>query len=238
MGADFRDLNNDGLPDLFLTAIAHETYPVYRNLGKGLFADFTYRSRVGAATVGTTGWGNGIYDFDNDGRKDLFAANGDLNANADAVSETPARQRSVVLLQRPDGTFDPAPAGPAAMNRGAAFGDFDNDGRIDVAISRLGEKPLLLRNVTDGGNHWLGLKLVGSSSNRDGIGAVVHIRTASGEQWNHVTTSVGYASSSDVRVHFGLGAETHATIEIRWPGGKVSRLEQSQVDRYLTVREP
>ncbi len=238
MGVDFRDMDNDGRPDIFLTAIAHETYPLYRNLGKGLFADFTYRSRVGAATISTTGWSNGIYDLDNDGRKDLFAVNGDLNENADAVSGVPARQRSIALMQRPDGAFDPVPAGPAALNRGAAFGDFDNDGRIDVVISRLGETPLLLRNVTTGENHWLGLKLIGHSSNRDGIGAVVHIRTAAGEQWNQVTTSVGYASSSDVRVHFGLGAATRATVEIRWPSGTVSRLESPQADRYLTVREP
>ncbi|SPE26984.1 ASPIC/UnbV domain protein [Candidatus Sulfopaludibacter sp. SbA3] len=238
MGVDFRDVDNDGRPDLFLTAIAHETYPLYRNLGKGLFADFTYRSRVGAATVATTGWSNGIYDFNNDGRKDLFAVNGDLNENADAVSGTSARQHSLALVQRPDGTFDPVPAGPAALNRGAAFGDFDNDGRIDVVISRLGEKPALLRNITGGGNHWLGLKLIGHASNRDAIGATVHIRTAKGEQWNHVTTSVGYASSSDVRVHFGLGAETRAAVEIHWPSGAVSHVEGAPADRYLTVREP
>jgi enediyne biosynthesis protein E4 len=238
MGVDFRDMDNDGRPDIFLTAIAHETYPLYRNLGKGLFADFTYRSRVGAATISTTGWSNGIYDLDNDGRKDLFAANGDLNENADAVSGTPARQRSVSLMQQPDGAFNAAPVGPAALNRGAAFGDLDNDGRVDVVIARLGESPLLLRNITAGQNHWLGLKLIGHSSNRDGIGAVVHIRTAAGEQWNQVTTSVGYASSSDVRVHFGLGAATGATVEIRWPSGTVSRLESPQADRYLTVREP
>jgi hypothetical protein len=229
MGVDFRDVDNDGLPDLFLTALAHEAYPLYRNRGKGLFSDFTYRSRVGAATMSTTGWGNGIYDFDNDGRKDLFAANGDLNA---------ARQQNIVLMQRGDGTFDSTPVGPPALNRGAAFGDFDNDGRVDIVVSRIGEKPVLLRNRTAGGNHWLGLKLVGRRSNRDAIGAVVHIRTAAGEQWNHVTTAVGYASSSDPRVHFGLGADTRASIEIRWPSGAVSHLEQSQADCYLTVREP
>jgi hypothetical protein len=232
MGADFRDVDNDGLPDLFLTAIAHETYPLYRNLGKGLFSDFTYRSRVGAATVSTTGWSNGIFDFDNDGRKDLFAANGGLNDNVDG-----ARQRCVVLAQRAGGTFDAVAVGAAALHRGAAFGDFDNDGRIDAVIARLGETPLLLRNVTGGGNHWLGLKLVGSRGNRDAIGAVVHIRTAQGDQWNQVTTSVGYASSSDLRVHFGLGGETRAAVEIRWPGGTLSKLE-TQADRYLTVREP
>jgi enediyne biosynthesis protein E4 len=233
MGVDFRDVNNDGLPDLFLTAIAHETYPLYRNLGKGLFSDFTYRSRVGAATIATTGWGSGIYDFDNDGRKDLFAANGDLNENAEG-----ARQSSAILLQRADGTFDAAPVGPAGLNRGVAFGDFDNDGRVDAVVSRLGERPVLLRNIAPGGNHWLGLKLVGGTGNRDAIGAAVHLRSASGEQWNHVTTAVGYASSSDVRVHFGLGRDTLATLEIRWPSGRVSRQDVSQVDRYLTVREP
>jgi hypothetical protein len=232
MGVDFRDVDNDGRPDIFLTAIAHETYPLYRNLGKGLFADFTYRSRVGAATIGTTGWSNGIFDFDNDGRKDLFAANGDLNENVEG-----SRQRCLALMQQPGGAFDAVLAGPAAFHRGAAFGDLDNDGRVDVVISRLGEKPLVLRNVSAGRNHWLGLQLVGRGSNRDGIGAMVHIRTAAGEQWNHVTTAVGYASSSDVRVHFGLGAETRATVEIRWPSGMVSRLEAA-ADRYLTVREP
>jgi hypothetical protein len=233
MGADFRDLDNDGLPDIFLTAIAHETYPLYRNLGKGLFSDFTYRSRVGAATLSTTGWSNAICDFDNDGRKDLFAVNGDLNENVDG-----ARQRNVVMAQRSGGTFEATSVGTPGLHRGAAFGDFDNDGRVDAVISRLGERPVLLRNVTGGANHWLGLKLVGGASNRDAIGAVVHLRTAAGEQWNHVTTSVGYASSSDVRVHFGLGGETHASLEIRWPSGKLSRQDVPLVDRYLTVREP
>jgi hypothetical protein len=231
MGVDFRDVDNDGRPDIFLTAIAHETYPLYRNLGKGLFGDFTYRSRVGAATMGTTGWGSGIYDFDNDGRKDLFAANGDLNP------DTP-RQSNTVLVQRADGTFDASTVGPPAFHRGTAFGDLDNDGRVDVVVARLEDKPLVLRNVSGAGNHWLGLKLEGRRSNRDGIGAVVHLTTAAGEQWNHVTQAVGYAGSSDIRVHFGLGAETRAAVEIRWPSGAVQRLDDLQADRYLTAREP
>jgi hypothetical protein len=229
MGVDFRDLDNDGRPDLFLTAVAHETYPLYRNLGNGLFSDFTYRSRVGVATMATTGWGNGIFDFDNDGRKDLFAANGDLNENTEG-----ARQRSILFTQLANGTFEASPAGPPALNRGVAFGDLDNDGRVDVVITRLGERPVILRNVAAPTNHWLGLKLVGTRSNRDAIGAVVHVN----EQWNHVTTSVGYAASSDPRVHFGLGAARRASIEIRWPSGAVTRTQTSEVDRYLTVREP
>ncbi len=225
MGADFRDVDNDGRADIFLTAIAHETYPLYRNLGKGLFGDFTYRSRVGAATMATTGWSNGIYDFNNDGRKDLFAANGDLNDDG--------RQRNAVLAQRTDGTFDAVPTGQPALHRGAAFGDFDNDGRIDIVVTRIGEKPLLLRNTSARQNHWLGLQFLGQA-----MGAQIHVTTAGGEQWNQVSTAVGYASASDSRVHFGLGAETRAAVEIRWPSGKLQRLENVRPDRYLTVREP
>jgi hypothetical protein len=238
MGVDFRDVDNDGRPDLFITALVNETYPLYRNLGKGLFADFTYRSRVGAATAKTTGWGAGIYDFDNDGRKDLFCANGDLNDNAEALSQTASRQRNLVLVQLANGTFDPVPVGPPARYRGAAFADLDNDGRVDIVVSRLGEKPLVLRNTSARENHWLGLKLVGKRSNRDGIGAVVHIKTSTGEQWNHVSTAVGYASSSDIRVHFGLGTASRVTVELRWPDGLMQQLGQVEADRYLTVREP
>jgi hypothetical protein len=237
MGVDFRDIDNDGRPDLFLTALVNETYPVYRNLGKGLFADFTYRSRVGAATAKTTGWGNGICDFNNDGRKDLFSANGDLNDNAEVLSGRASRERNFVLAQRQDGTFDPVPVGPAARYRGAAFADLDNDGRVDIVVTRLGERPLVLRNTSSPENHWLGLKLVGKKSNRDGIGAVVHLKTAGGEQWNQATTAVGYASSSDVRVHFGLGPARRATVEIRWPDGELQSLRDVEADRYLTVRE-
>jgi len=234
MGVDFRDIDNDGRPDLFVTALVNETYPLYRNLGKGLFSDFTYRSRAGAATMTTTGWATGIYDFNNDGRKDIFCANGDLNENAEAISGRTARQTNTVLVQQADGTFDPIPAGPPARYRGAAFGDFDNDGRIDAVVTRLGEKPLFLRNTTASSNHWLGLKLIGSKSNRDGIGAWIKV----GQQWNQVTTAVGYASSSDVRVHFGLGPAPRATVEVHWPGGAVQQLGEVNVDRYLTVREP
>jgi hypothetical protein len=238
MGVDFRDVDNDGRPDLFITALVNETYPLYRNLGKGLFADFTYRSRVGAATAKFTGWGAGIYDFNNDGRKDLFCANGDLNDNAETLTQTASRQPNLVLAQLGDGTFNAGSVGPPARYRGAAFADLDNDGRVDIVVSRLGDRPLVLRNTSARGNHWLGLKLVGTRNNRDGIGAIVHLKTADGEQWNHVTTAVGYASSSDVRVHFGLGAAARATVEIRWPDGSLQQLGEVAADRYLAVREP
>ena len=238
MGTDFRDVDNDGRPDIFHTAVVNETFPLYRNLGKGLFADFTYRSRVGAMSIGNTGWSTGILDFNNDGRKDLFSANSDLNDNAERLYGRAARQRSTVYVQRPDGTFQAVSVGPAGRNRGAALADFDNDGRVDIVVSRVDEPPLVLRNQSAPANHWLGFQLIGQRSNRDGIGAVIHVRTASGEQWNQVTTAVGYASSSDVRAHFGLGADSRATVDIRWPGGMLQKLGEVRADRYLTVREP
>jgi hypothetical protein len=237
MGVDFRDVDNDGLPDLFFTAVANETYPLFRNLGKGLFADITYRSRVGAATSKTTGWSAGIFDFNNDGLPDLFAANGDLNENSEVLSQRPSRQAGTVLLQRPDHTFVAFPAAPPARYRGAVFADFDNDGRVDVLLTRLGERPVLLRNNTAAANHWLGLKLEGARANRDAIGTVVHISTSAGEQWNQVTTAVGYASSSDVRVHFGLGAATAARVEVRWPSGELQEMGDVPSDQYLTVKQ-
>jgi hypothetical protein len=237
MGVDFRDVDNDGRPDVFHTALVNETYPLYRNLGKGLFADFTYRSRVGAATITTTGWAAGVYDFNNDGRKDLFCANGDLNENSERLSGRPSRQPLTALLQQRDGTFEAMRIGPDARYRGAAFGDFDNDGRVDAVIARIGEQPLLLRNESAGGPHWLGLRLVGRRANRDGIGAMIRVTTDAGDRWNHVTTAVGYAGSSDVRAHFGLGSAARAVVEIRWPGGGVEKLGEIRVDRYVKVEE-
>jgi hypothetical protein len=234
MGVDFRDVDGDGRPDLFITALANETYPLYRNLGDGLFADATYASRVGAATITSSGWGNGIYDFDNDTRKDLFAANGDVNDNAEVFSSLKSKQACLLLRQTGEGKFEHLPVGGAAMHRGAAFADFDNDGRVDVVLSRIGEPAVFLRNVAPRqGANWLALELVGKRSNRDAIGA----RVRAGSQWNHATRSVGYASSSDPRVHFGLGHESRVEVEVHWPGGKVQKLGMVQANQYLRVVE-
>ncbi|MGH9721655.1 MAG: CRTAC1 family protein [Bryobacteraceae bacterium] len=238
MGVDFRDVDGDGRPDLFVTALANETFPFYRNLGRGLFADVTYPTRVGVATLPLSGWGAGIYDFDNDGRKDFFAANGDVNDNTEVFSSGRSRQPNLLLLQNAAGKFETVSVGSPAMHRGAAFTDFDGDGRIDVVVTRIGGKPLLLLNKTANPHHWLGLKLVGKRTNRDAIGARVQVKTANGTQWNHLTTSVGYASSSDLRVHFGLGAADRAEVEVTWPGGKLQKLGAIRPDRYVTVEEP
>ncbi|MGH9630600.1 MAG: CRTAC1 family protein, partial [Bryobacteraceae bacterium] len=238
MGVDFRDVDNDGLPDLFITALSNETYPLFRNLGKGFFADVTYPSRLGALTLALSGWGNGIFDFDNDGLKDLFAANGNVQDNTELYSSRKSKLPCTVFVNEPGGTFSGVSVGAPAMHRGAAFGDFDGDGLVDVVVTRIGERPLLLRNTSRRENHWIRLRLAGTLSNRDGIGARVKV-VAGREQWNHATSSVGYASSSTTDVHFGLGDATHAKlVEIHWPGGAVQQLENVEADRVVTVEEP
>jgi hypothetical protein len=239
MGVDFRDLDNDGRPDLFITALANETFPFYRNLGGGIFADETYRAHIGSAAMPFSGWSAGAYDFDNDGRKDLFAACGDVNDNTEMFSSRKSRQPLLLLLNRGDGTFAPAHVGTPSLYRGAAFADLDGDGRVDAVVTRLGESPLILRNTSGAGNHWIGLRLEGRRSNRDAIGARIDIVTTSGEQWNHVTTSVGYAGSSERAVHFGLGNNSAVKlIEIEWPSGANQKLRDVTPDRYLRVSEP
>lgn len=238
MGADFRDLDNDGWEDLFVTALAHETFPFFRNLGHGLFSDMTYPSRAGAASLSMSGWGMGIFDFDNDGWKDIFTANGDVQDNTELLSSGRSRQQNLLLLNDGKGGFKAQVVGTPAQHRGAAFGDFDRDGRVDAVVTRLNEPPVLYRNTMGAGNHWIGLKLIGNRSNRDALGARVLIRNGATKQVNHVTTSVGYACSSDPTVHFGLGTSTVVDqIEIEWPSGSRQTLEKVPVDRYITVRE-
>ncbi len=238
MGADFRDVDNDGLPDLFVSALANETFPYYRNRGRGLFEDNTYRSRIGAISMPLSGWSNGIADFDNDGRKDLFVAAGDVQDNTELFSSRKSRLPNILLMNR-GATFESIEVGEPGMHRGAAFGDFDRDGRVDVVVSVIGGRAELFRNSMGEGRHWIVLRLTGTSSNRDALGARIHIVTASGEQWNHVTQSVGYACSSDPAVHFGLGKDTEVRrIEIQWPSGKLQRVDDVKADQYLAIKEP
>lgn len=239
MGADFRDVDNDGRDDLFVTALANETFPFYRNLGGGLFGDETYPSRIGAATLALSGWSTGIYDFDNDGSKDIFTANGDVNDNTELFSSRKSAQPCLMLWNRGK-RFVAEEASLPAQHRGAAFADFDGDGRLDVVVTRLGGQPTLLGNRDGAGNHRLALRLEGTLSNRDGIGVRVRLLQAAGrEQWNHATTAVGYASASERLVRFGLGKEIVARrIELRWPSGVLQVLTDVKADRILTVREP
>ena len=227
MGVDFRDVDNDGRDDLFYTALVNETFPFLRNLGKMLFADLTYASRIGAATLTRSGWGAGIYDFDNDGRKDLFVAGGDVQTNAEAYSSRKSKQPCQLLWNESSLKFRSIDIGDPALHRGAAFADFDNNGTIDVAVSRLGAEPALFWNSTKG--HWIGFRV-------KGLGARISI---DGVQHNQSTTAVGYASSSDPRVHFGLGAAAAVReVVVRWPSGKLQKITNPAVDRYLDIAEP
>ncbi len=246
MGSDFRDVNNDGFPDIWYTAVEHQSFPLLINSGKGDFDDLTLNSGL-QATTDMSGWSNGIFDFDNDGWKDLFVARANV---LDNISElTPSRkypEPNSVFRNLGNGKFQEVSATAGAdfqlpgAHRGAAFGDLDNDGRIDAVVTVLGGQVKILHNVTETGNHWILFKLVGSKSNRMGIGAQIHITTDDGrQQWNEVTTAVGYTSASDSRLHFGLGQSLHIKdLEIRWPSGIKQTLHNVAADRILTIEEP
>ena len=234
MGVDFRDYDNDGRDDLLTTALTNETHPLFRNLG-GRFVEMTYPSGIGKTSFPWTGWSTGLFDFNNDGWKDIFTANGHVMDNAELTSGRKSRQPNLLFTNR-GGKFDGEALSGAAFHRGAAFGDFDRDGCIGVVVTRLNQSPVVLRNRC--GGNWLELRLEGRRSNRDAIGARVHIMTEDGDQWNRVTTAVGYASSSDRAVHFGLGtAREVKRIEIEWPSGKRQTLGPTSGNQILTVKE-
>lgn len=241
MGADFRDYNNDGLPDIVTTALSGETFPIFQNQGHGRFAEAGYRSRMGAISRVYSGWGTGVFDFNNDGWKDIFSANSHVNDRVEEFEATQYKQHNSVFLNSGDGAFQDASdtAGsdfekPRA-HRGCAFADFNADGKIDVVVSSLGDSAELFENTSPTDNSWLIVRLTGSKSNRDGIGAEIRI----GQQYNHMTTAVGYASSSNFGVHFGLGQLKRVDeMEIKWPSGIRQQLKNVAVNQILNVREP
>ena len=241
MGTDFRDYDNDGRPDISFTALAGETFPLFQNLGNGMFQETTYASRLGPLTAPRSGWSNGFFDFNNDGWKDLFTANSDVNDQIDLFVPVHYKQPNSIFANLGNGTFRDVSreAGEAFQiaraHRGSAFADFNHDGKMDVVVTSLGDPAELWQNVSPDENHWLVLKLVGTRSNRDGIGARIRL----GKQTNHMTTAVGYASSSSQGVHFGLGKlDKVERIEIRWPSGTVQVLRDVKTDQFLEVREP
>ncbi len=245
MGADFRDFDNDGLPDLVVSGMINDAFLLFRNLGRRrLFENFGQRSGLLMGTRQLTGWSLGMYDLDNDGWKDLFFAVSHFPA-LDRYIGRPAAQPNRVFRNLGGKRFEDvsAGAGPdfqqAALHHGTAFADFDNDGRIDVAVTTMEGPVKLFRNVTSGGGHWLAIKLRGTRSNRDGLGAVVSVTLADGRVlYNHATTSVGYASSSEPLVRFGLGPYAEAKrIRIRWPGGGTQELAGVKGDRVVTIEE-
>ena len=244
MGADARDVDNDGRPDIFETALSNETFPLFKNQGGALFEEVTARSGIATLSRARSGWGNGIVDLNNDGWKDLFVACADvMDPGGNFRERVPMANALFVNLK--DGRFADASAGAGeqfarkAVHRGAAFGDIDNDGRVDVVVTSLDGALELWHNVSPAPNHWLLIKTVGTKSNRDGMGAKIKVVTASGAQYNHVNTAVGYGSASDRRVHFGLGPDRVVSeLTIAWPSGRVQTLKQVPADQILSVREP
>ncbi len=241
MGCDFRDFDNDGLPDLAITGMVNDTFLLFRNLGKGmLFEEFTAQSGLARATIHLTGWSMGLFDFDNDGWKDLFTANSHFPRLERQLGADP-ELANTVYRGVGKGRFEPGPMPTRrAFHRGSAFADFDRDGRVDAVVTALNSSTAVLRNVSEGNAHWLAIRLRGKKSNRDGLGARIKIVLPGGTaRFNHATTSVGYASSSEPLVRFGLGAYGAAErVEILWPSGAVQTLDRVKADRIVDVTEP
>jgi hypothetical protein len=245
MGADFADYDNDGFPDLAVTALANQKYALYRNDHDGTFDYVSYLTGVAGITLLHSGWSLRFLDYDNDGWKDLLIAQGhDLDTVEKSYPQLRYREPMMLLRNMESHFVDvSAQSGPAFqeawVGRGMAIGDIDNDGKIDAVVTTNGGPVHILHNETPTGNHWLTLKLVGHRSNRDGIGAVVEVTTSEGPQWVTVTTSSGYLSASDPRPHFGLGSDTLAkSVVIRWPSGIVQTLNNVAGDRIVQVDEP
>lgn len=245
MGVDFADYDNDGLPDLLITDLGNQAYALYKNNGDGSFTYATYTSGLADITRPHSGWGFRFMDFDNDGWKDLLIAQGHDLDNVELTTPNLRYREPPVLIRNAGGKFEDISADAGAVfkepwvGRGMALGDIDNDGRLDAVITTNDGAAYILRNETITRNHWLILKLVGHRSNRDGIGAEVKLTTSKGVQLQTVTTAGSYLSSSDKRVHFGLGTQSVAPqVEIRWPSGIVQILRDVSADQILQVDEP
>ena len=245
LGVDAKDLDNDGRPDIFETALVGETMPFFHNLGDNLFEDKTLVSTLAAATLSKTGWSNGAFDFNNDGWKDLFAAFGDVMDPAGTFKDR-VPQHCGIFVNLKNGKFADAAATAGAeflerkaVHRGAAFGDIDNDGRIDVVVTALDGPMVVWHNVSPAPNHWILISTTGSKSNRDGMGTKIKVVTDSGVQYNQVNTAVGYGCASDRRVHFGLGKDTLIKeLILTWPSGTVQKLENVKADQIIALKEP
>jgi hypothetical protein len=246
MGVDFEDYNNDGWPDVIVTDLANQRYALYTNAGDGTFNYSTNASGLGAMTLLHSGWGLKFCDYDNDGWKDLLIAQSHVMDTIE-TNEPHLHYREPPLLAHNEngGKFVDISAGAGEVfrqkwvGRGLATGDIDNDGRMDAVITSNDGPVWVLRNETQTANHWISIKLAGVKSNRDGIGAQIEITADAGKQYATVTTSGSYQSSSDRRVHFGLGSSTFVKlIRIRWPSGIVQTLQDTKADQFLTVTEP
>jgi enediyne biosynthesis protein E4 len=243
MGVAVGDYDLDGNLDIFKTHFADDTNVLYRNDGKGYFDDFTIRAGIGVETR-FVGWGAGIVDLDNDGLPDICLVTGSVYPEVErSLPAYPFRTPRLVFRNLGDGRFeeliDEAGSGVAAphTSRGCAFGDFDNDGDMDILVMNMNEPPSLLRNDVSSGGHWLKVLLVGVTSNRSAIGARVQARYGGRTQAQEVTAQSSFYSANDRRLHFGLGAATSADLTIRWPNGATEKISGVEADQLVVVRE-
>ena len=244
MGVTAADYDGDGFLDIFRSNFSDERETLYRNRGKGEFDDVTAAAGL-ALNTRYVGWGCGFFDFDNDGWKDLLLVNGHVFPEVDSLNAG-VRYRNPMILYRNNGkgSFEDvsARAGPALIephaSRGAAFGDIDNDGSIEVLVNNQNEPPSLLKQSAPGSNHWILLNLVGTKSNRSGIGVRVRLTASGRSQIDEVRSGGSYLSQNDLRLHFGLGANKEADqIEIVWPSGIRQTLSHVKADRIVSIRE-
>ncbi len=246
MGAAMGDYDGDGRTDILVTNFADEHNTLYRNDGDGFFTDRSFGSRLTAAGAAQVAWGTSFFDFDNDGDKDIFVANGHTYPQADLPQVNSSYREANFLFENDGGGLFREvgqQAGPGLaleqVSRGTSTADYDDDGDLDIFILNLNDRPNLLRNEGTNGNHYLSVRTIGSRSNRDGIGTRIAVSAGGRTQYGEVRSGSSYLSHDDLRVHFGLGAATQVdSLELRWPSGVVQVLRQVDVDQVLTVREP
>jgi len=244
MGTGAGDYDRDGLLDIYVTHLDFELDRLYRNLGGGLFEDATFSARLGYETFQVSGFGTGFIDYDNDGRLDIFTVNGHVLDNIELFHEKTSYAEPKMVFRNQDGAFENVTARLGAdlarprVSRAAAFGDYDNDGDVDVLVNNNGQWAELLRNDGGARRHWLQVRLIGVSSNRDGVGA--RVKAVAGDRVQHAQRKGGmsYQSAHDPRLHFGMGSEDEVDLlEIRWPSGTVDRLEGLSANQTVVVKE-
>jgi hypothetical protein len=244
MGVAAGDYDGNGYFDIFVTNFARDTNTLYKNIGNMFFVDTTVAAGLGEISLPYLGWGANLSDFDNDGRLDIFVANGHVYPQVDSlkVGQT-YKQRKELYRNIGNGKFEEIARSSADLltpksSRGSAVGDFDNDGNLDVLVVNLNDRPSLFRNEGNK-SHWIGFRLEGTRSNRNAIGARVEIEAGGRKQIGEVRSGGSYLSQDDIRVHFGLGEAAKVDrVRVRWPNGNTQELRDFEVDRYVTIREP
>lgn len=245
MGCDFGDFNNDGLFDIVVTSYQNQIVTLYQNEGDGIFSDVSITSGISANSQNKVNWACFFFDYDNDGDQDVFIANGHLQDRIEEVQPAISyKQKNQLMQNQGDGTFIDIThkAGPgfqvAESTRGGAYGDLDNDGRLDIVLSNSRTHPTILHNTLENDNHWINIKLQGTLSNRDAIGSRVRVTTGDKTQIQEVRAGGSYQSQYDTRLHFGLGQDdTIDKLHIQWPNGQKQIFENVKSNQFITIQE-